>query len=39
MATDHSPSLPALKMVEEGNFMRAWGGIAGEALHECHKLR
>ncbi len=28
VATDHSPAPPALKSVEEGNFVRAWGGIA-----------
>ena len=38
VATDHSPSLPALKMVEEGNFMRAWGGIAGGALAELREI-
>jgi len=28
VATDHSPAPPSLKCVEEGNFLRAWGGIA-----------
>jgi allantoinase len=28
IATDHSPAIPELKMVEEGDFVRAWGGIA-----------
>jgi len=28
VATDHSPCPPALKRPDEGNFMRAWGGIA-----------
>lgn len=28
VATDHSPAPPALKDLEEGNFMTAWGGIA-----------
>ncbi|MFM2358932.1 MAG: hypothetical protein RLY16_925 [Bacteroidota bacterium] len=28
VATDHSPSIPALKALETGNFMKAWGGIA-----------
>jgi allantoinase len=28
VATDHSPSPPALKHLESGDFLRAWGGIA-----------
>jgi allantoinase len=28
VATDHSPAPPALKRIEEGDFVRAWGGIA-----------
>jgi len=28
IATDHSPSPPALKCLNEGDFVRAWGGIA-----------
>jgi allantoinase len=28
VATDHSPSPPALKRLDEGDFLRAWGGIA-----------
>lgn len=28
IATDHSPCPPAMKMIEEGDFLRAWGGIA-----------
>jgi len=28
VATDHSPAPPALKRLEEGDFIRAWGGIA-----------
>jgi allantoinase len=28
VATDHSPAPPALKDLEDGNFMTAWGGIA-----------
>jgi allantoinase len=28
VATDHSPSPPALKCLDDGDFMRAWGGIA-----------
>jgi allantoinase len=30
--TDHSPCLPALKLPEQGDFMRAWGGIASLQL-------
>ena len=28
VATDHSPAPPALKHVDTGDFLRAWGGIA-----------
>jgi allantoinase len=28
VATDHSPSPPALKRLEAGDFVQAWGGIA-----------
>ena len=28
VATDHSPAPPSLKQIEEGNFVRAWGGVA-----------
>jgi allantoinase len=29
VATDHSPATPGLKRLQTGNFMKAWGGIAG----------
>jgi allantoinase len=28
VVTDHSPCLPAMKLMEEGDFRKAWGGIA-----------
>lgn len=28
VATDHSPSPPSLKRLDDGDFVRAWGGIA-----------
>lgn len=28
LSSDHSPSIPALKVFEEGNFLKAWGGIS-----------
>ena len=28
IATDHSPAPPAMKSIEDGDFLRAWGGIA-----------
>ena len=28
VATDHSPAPPAMKELESGDFMKAWGGIA-----------
>ena len=32
VATDHSPCPPAMKLAEEGDFLRAWGGIASLQL-------
>jgi allantoinase len=32
VASDHSPCLPAMKLRQEGNFLRAWGGIASLQL-------
>ncbi|MEJ7673579.1 MAG: hypothetical protein WKF59_12960 [Chitinophagaceae bacterium] len=32
VATDHSPCPPELKCMEEGDFMKAWGGIASTAI-------
>jgi allantoinase len=32
VATDHSPCPPALKLLAEGDFPRAWGGIASLEL-------
>ncbi|EYF05670.1 allantoinase AllB [Chondromyces apiculatus] len=32
VVSDHSPCTPALKLPEEGDFMRAWGGIASLQL-------
>jgi allantoinase len=32
VASDHSPSPPGLKRREEGDFLRAWGGIASLEL-------
>jgi allantoinase len=29
IVSDHSPCTPALKLREEGNFEKAWGGISG----------
>jgi allantoinase len=28
IASDHSPCLPSMKLREQGDFLRAWGGIA-----------
>jgi hypothetical protein len=28
VSSDHSPAPPADKLVEEGDFLRAWGGIS-----------
>lgn len=32
VATDHSPAPPALKHLDDGDFMEAWGGIASLQL-------
>ncbi|MFZ0980413.1 MAG: allantoinase AllB [Candidatus Acidiferrales bacterium] len=32
IATDHSPCPPTMKLPEEGDFLRAWGGIASLQL-------
>jgi allantoinase len=32
VATDHSPAPPAIKQLESGDFVRAWGGIASLQL-------
>jgi allantoinase len=32
IASDHSPCAPALKAMEAGNFVTAWGGVAGLQL-------
>jgi allantoinase len=32
IATDHSPCPPAMKLPEQGDFLRAWGGIASLQL-------
>lgn len=28
LSSDHSPTVPELKLLEDGNFLRAWGGIS-----------
>jgi allantoinase len=32
VATDHSPAPPSMKSLDEGDFVRAWGGIASLQL-------
>jgi allantoinase len=32
VATDHSPAPPSLKRLDDGDFLRAWGGIASLQL-------
>lgn len=32
VATDHSPCIPAMKCLEEGDFRKAWGGIASLSI-------
>lgn len=28
LSSDHSPTIPSLKLLEQGDFLRAWGGIS-----------
>lgn len=28
LSSDHSPTMPELKLLNEGNFLKAWGGIS-----------
>lgn len=28
LSSDHSPTLPQLKLLDEGDFLKAWGGIS-----------
>lgn len=35
VVSDHSPCTPNLKRTEEGDFMAAWGGIAGLQFGAC----
>ena len=32
VASDHSPAPPAMKSIDDGDFLRAWGGIASVQL-------
>ncbi|XP_054804020.1 allantoinase [Prosopis cineraria] len=32
LTSDHSPTLPELKLLDEGNFLKAWGGISSLQL-------
>lgn len=32
VVSDHSPCVASLKMVDNGNFMKAWGGVSGLGL-------
>lgn len=28
LSSDHSPTEPAMKLLDEGDFLKAWGGIS-----------
>lgn len=28
LSSDHSPSVPEMKLLDEGDFLKAWGGIS-----------
>ncbi|KAK7251669.1 hypothetical protein RIF29_35061 [Crotalaria pallida] len=34
LSTDHSPTIPELKLHDEGDFLRAWGGISSLQVSE-----
>jgi len=34
LTTDHSPTVPELKLLEEGDFLKAWGGISSLQVRE-----
>ena len=36
LSSDHSPTEPKLKLLDEGNFLKAWGGIS--SLQVCVTL-
>ena len=38
VATDHSPAPPALKHLDDGDFMQAWGGIASLQIGVCRRV-
>lgn len=38
VASDHSPCPPDMKELESGNFMKAWGGIAGNIFISTRSL-
>lgn len=33
LSSDHSPSPPELKLLNEGDFLKAWGGISSLQVH------
>ncbi len=38
IGTDHSPSPPDMKHLEEGDFSKAWGGISGGVRVIAHRM-
>ena len=41
LSSDHSPTVPQLKLLEEGDFLKAWGGISSLQVSElpCSEFR
>ncbi|KAK7257321.1 hypothetical protein RIF29_31200 [Crotalaria pallida] len=40
LSTDHSPTVPELKLHDEGDFLKAWGGISSLQINkrEHHRI-
>ena len=34
LSSDHSPTVPQLKLLEEGDFLKAWGGVTSLQVNE-----
>ena len=34
LSSDHSPTVPQLKLLEEGDFLKAWGGVTSLQVND-----
>ena len=41
LSSDHSPTVPELKLMEEGDFLKAWGGISSLQVSDfsCSEIK